>query len=1599
MESDTNDTPERWYPGDQVLAPFSKDGKLYEATVKTISTDEHGKTVAIVKFSSFNDETVLINTLRRRKKKEPFQGSIFDDEDLEKPFFHDKKPPGPAVSLKLSEDGVCVPYTINRYLRDYQRNGIKFLYKHYISGKGCILGDDMGLGKTIQVISFLAAVLHKRGTREDIENNMPEFVLKSMKKESRAIHDKIFLIVAPLSVLYNWKEELETWGYFRVYILHGNKKDHAFRGIRRKKCEIALTTYETLRLCLNDINSIEWSAVFVDEAHKIKNPKAQITQAMKALKCRVRIGLTGTILQNNVEELWCVMDWAVTGCLGNRSRFKEDFGNPIEFGQRHTATKRELAMGRKAMRKLAKQMSYWFLRRTKAIISDQLPKKDDRVVYCSLTEFQKMVYQAVLQTEDIMLVLRGWDPCDCNSGRKRKSCCYKQNQYGNTVRQIYFSYLALLRKVSNHVALLQPDDSTSKMQASTVKRVCEQVFHKFPEFVQQSKQAAFETISDPKYSGKMKVLQLLLEHFRRNHDKVLLFSLSTKLLDVLEKYCMAAGLDYRRLDGGTKSEERVRIVKEFNSTQDINICLVSTMAGGLGLNFVGANIVVMFDATWNPANDLQAIDRVYRIGQCRDVKVFRLISLGTVEEIMYLRQVYKQQLHCAVVGSENAKRYFSAVQGSKEHPGELFGIHNLFRFRTGGACLTRDIMKREGQVEAGMMTAATQLREEPPAPKLETTMDTRNDVEEDNGELIVEFEKENTSAIGQPAQLFDFSSDSETEPSLVTKSKNDKGRTKETSNSADMRGQLTLLQCGFSKLLEGKIDTREECSENDSSSDNESSDSQCEEETSSNVIGAPLAKADLRLNYTTTSEPQSAAHGHTLCAKEKVCQNWSDSSDSEADLRSEHEHPGTSGNAAVALGTDSNTEESDDVILPSQAAEQKKKTLAKKKTGRDFLSEDLESSDDTIQYNTKLHLYSAFQVGRTSQGAGQSGISDNEKFTSISSKNNTLLPCKHSGFSRAKAGVLDQQSMLAKGKHSSDTLQIIVEDSVSDESDDIEISTEMPAKKVNQSKHTAEEHRKGFCNKPQLLQNTAHHDSSEDSENIGEFTSSGEDVPIKRTRLITEQSRVQFCHKPRPEKVAKGKAKWVKFKEGSPQHIRANRKWSHEEQAGSMDKLLGDVQEVAFVHSNQRVIGSSKAENRMSRTALRDVFELNRYSQIPANLNTSETFQETDDVRTSPQKSFQKHLTSESPALPGLLSIVHPVTQTKEKAHQVRATTFLSGKTPKGICRKQLSEMPGHFKVGSLQELPKHILSSASTQRLTMLSNFHTTRHPELKDVLPDRLPESELEGDFTVPRSRFSTTTGCSTSEDANSSLIQELSGEETNHFRKQHLQERAVCFEMQNEINSEKYDCNCRPHNVKRNRRFSKEHSHNYCTKDNGSRYCTTSEVCSSTAPTKNKPPKKSEKSSRDSVNLQHSYKETGLSEKGSTCKSDNKQGIITQCKADSVTELLGDTSILDELFERRKPTALQPKKVSGHAPKGKTKSKDFWDFLNEASDGYVSALTDLSVTERLCESAPLNSKEREKGSLWKKNEKFLWKKDDPENDPGATTSGTSQLWKQNS
>uniref|UniRef100_A0A8C2ZWK9 Excision repair cross-complementation group 6-like 2 n=1 Tax=Cyclopterus lumpus TaxID=8103 RepID=A0A8C2ZWK9_CYCLU len=602
-----------WREGDTCLAPDPRDGSLRETTIKrlTSTSHDHDMTAWVVFTDHSKDE----------EEEEEEEEEAVPVSKLTRPgvnHFTQEKPLFPSsvtdtrlcVPLLLSDvDGDRVPYTINRYLRDYQREGIGFIYNNYICSRGCILGDDMGLGKTVQVIGFLAAVLHKTGTWEDIKNNRPQF-LQSQMPSKQSKPNKVFLIVAPLSVLYNWKDELDTWGHFQFVVVHGLKKEEELARIKKGRIEIALTTYETLRLCLDQFNNIDWSAVVVDEAHKIKNPNSQITQAMKDLKCKVReVGLTGTILQNNLEELWCVMDWAIPGCLGILGHFKNKFSDPIERGQRHSATKRVLATGRKTVRALVKKISCWFLRRTKALIREQLPKKDDRVVYCSLTDFQETVYRTVLDTEDVTLMLRSSEKCDCQSGRTRSRCCYETNTEGVQMKGLYFSYLAILRKVANHTALLQSTAGSSKKQEKYVGAICAKVFQKFPDFLQRCKDEAFEALSDPMYSGKMKVLQKLLKFYRQRRDKVLIFSLSTKLLDVLESYCMAEGLDYSRLDGATKAKDRVQIVKEFNSSCHINLCLVSTMAGGLGLNFVGANVVVLFDPTWNPANDLQAIDR------------------------------------------------------------------------------------------------------------------------------------------------------------------------------------------------------------------------------------------------------------------------------------------------------------------------------------------------------------------------------------------------------------------------------------------------------------------------------------------------------------------------------------------------------------------------------------------------------------------------------------------------------------------------------------------------------------------------------------------------------------------------------------------------------------------------------------------------------------------------------------------------------------------------------------------------------------------------------------------------------------------------------
>lgn len=1255
-------------------------------------------------------------------KRQDARTSLPQFED-ERPLFHSNQtPPGPSEPFLLSGNDVKVPYTINRYLRDYQREGIQFIYHNYAKSRGCILGDDMGLGKTVQVIGFLAAVLRKTGTWKDVENNKPQFLLS--QKPSEQVQ-KVFLIVAPLSVLYNWKDELDTWGHFRVVVVHGVRKDEELARVQRGRCEIALTTYETLRLCLDQFNSIDWDAVIVDEAHKIKNPKSQITQAMKDMRCEVRVGLTGTILQNNLEELWCVMDWAIPGCLGSPVGFKNRFSDPIELGQKHTVTKRALAEGRKAVQELAKSLSHWFLRRTKALISDQLPKKDDRVVYCSLTDFQRKVYRAVLDTEDVTLLLQSSGKCHCGSGRPRKKCCYKLNANGVPVRYLYFSYLAILRKVANHVALLQSKEGTSKKQEKYVTAICEQVFRKFPDFTGRCKQAAFEAMSDPVYSGKMKVLQKLLNHFIAKKDKVLLFSLSTKLLDILESYCMAEGLEYHRLDGNTKAKDRVKIVKEFNSSRDVNLCLVSTLAGGLGLNFVGANVVLLFDPTWNPASDLQAIDRVYRIGQCRDVTVFRLISLGTVEEIIYLRQIYKQQLQSSVIGRENARRYFEAVQGTEGQAGELFGIRNLFRLQTDGTCLTHRILEREGRVEVGITTARTQaLDERLQEPDLQSA------------DAATERAGGSAGAGFKPAGVLDFSSASEDEDPCCSRPRPSAAHTGEEGGA----GTACIGNMGLYGLLQRQL-ARRERQETDSDEDN------CEKPT-------------------------------------------------------------------MIKGQTSKTR---DLFVESK--------------------EMLEGVTDSKQQKKSAEL----ELLPTS---------------SLKHNKDSMTACKNRFHKRVK-----------------------------------------------------------FAEK-----------RSEDES----FTSSEDEVPQKGMR----------CMKGRNSGSDKTQSR-------------------DEENTRALDSLLGGLQHVSYTHSNQKVVGSSKAEDHLSRAAVRDVFELNKHSQLLANqLPDSSETQSSDPVLHTDHVDGDRTLQEY-----GRPHNEHPVKHNIKTSYRLNNVTVIVGETPSSMCRQQLEDMAQFFGFNSVRDFAEEILKNDSEQRLSRLRSFYSQKSPELKNIIRKTFPKA-IEPEPPPPSTARQRPTSKRAHPISPLKTQVEVPTPEVEDGRKT-LKKKKVGETETSEV-------------------------HLHCSTDlthNKIKMPSTDKFSSSTSghvPQRSCAPVEESKtnittSSQAFKDKEYASRSSRVSTDGCVASSSTQTNSSNQ-----ITDLIGDTSILDDLFKPKRKTVDQARdvKASTCTERAKSKGKDFWDILNEGNEESINKLTDLTEVEKICNSASVAAKSKsnqktENSQLWKKNEKFLWKR----------------------
>jgi len=430
--------------------------------------------------------------------------------------------------------------------------------------------------------------------------------------------------------------------------------------------------------------------VVVDEVHQARNPKSQLHRGLAALKSTRKLGLTGTPFQNSIRDVWALLHVVGAHDPWDLNAFEARFGRPITKGQKKNATVKDLTVREDALKEFRELLMASCLRRTKDEVSLMLPGKNDRVVPCPLSPVQRAAYQNLINSPDFQMVLNKRRVCICGAGRP--CMCgtgpvwrYIHQRQAETKgledewaaaddcacrgrsppRCLGLSLIVLLQRITNHIELLKPDpqppkNDSERAQQALMKELCSIAFAGIDHNLCSNRQISNRMLlGSPEACGKMQVLLPLLRHWRRRGQKVLVFSRSTRLLDILEACLWQQGSSPQvlRLDGGTPPGQRQKLVDEFNTCSTRGIFLISTRAGGVGLNLTSASVVVIFDPDWNPFSDLQAQDRSFRIGQTRVVEVYRLLGAGTIEEQVYVRQVWKQQLAAAAIDGCRTARH------------------------------------------------------------------------------------------------------------------------------------------------------------------------------------------------------------------------------------------------------------------------------------------------------------------------------------------------------------------------------------------------------------------------------------------------------------------------------------------------------------------------------------------------------------------------------------------------------------------------------------------------------------------------------------------------------------------------------------------------------------------------------------------------------------------------------------------------------------------------------------------------------------------------------------------------------------------------------
>lgn len=559
--------------------------------------------------------------------------------------------------VNVNSSGLMLFKELYDKLYDYQRDGVAFLYSLYRDGrKGGILADDMGLGKTIQVISFLSGMY---------DNELAKHTL----------------LIMPTSLITNWTKEFSKWTPgMRVKEFHGISKGERTRNLEKvqRRGGVIITTYTMLlnnwqQLSTYNGKEFTWDYMILDEAHKIKSTTTKTAKSAYAIPSKNRVLLTGTPVQNNLREMWALFDFACQGTLlGMAKTFKAEYENPITRAREKDATPGEKALGSRMSENLMAIIKPYFLRRTKSevqknktnstrnkehledmedhvpnleadsgAVMPKLTRKNDLIVWTYLSAVQEDIYRQFISLDHIReLLLTTRSP---------------------------LAELNILKKLCDHPRLLSAA-AIAKLGLEESAADCQET----------TEANDHSIISVPDHtliseSGKMVFLFSLLDRLRQEGHRTLVFAHYRKVLDIIERILGNRGFKVLRLDGTiTQIAERERLISLFQTDKRYSVFLLTTQVGGVGITLTAADRVVIYDPSWNPATDAQAVDRAYRIGQTENVVVYRLITCGTVEEKIYRRQVFKDSLIRQNTGDKkNPFRYFS-----KQELKELFTLED-----------------------------------------------------------------------------------------------------------------------------------------------------------------------------------------------------------------------------------------------------------------------------------------------------------------------------------------------------------------------------------------------------------------------------------------------------------------------------------------------------------------------------------------------------------------------------------------------------------------------------------------------------------------------------------------------------------------------------------------------------------------------------------------------------------------------------------------------------------------------------------------------------------------------------------------------------------